>query len=68
MMPPQPPPGAAPGQVVDVEILVEAIVYCEGISREEMAGRPESWPSTAAVAYWQNAQTLRRILASPHRL
>lgn len=59
-------PRLIPGHVVDDEILAQAIADCEEISRHEMAGRSESWPSTAAVAYWQNAQTLRRILAAPH--
>lgn len=66
--PPQAPPEVDPGHVIDAETLTEAIAYCEEILREEMAGRSEAWPSTAAVAYWQNAQTLRSILASPHCL
>lgn len=58
-------PAAEQGHMIGPEALADAITYCEGISREEMAGRSESWPSTAAVAYWQNAQTLRRILSTP---
>lgn len=54
--------------VIDEELLAEAIKDCEAIVDDEQAGRSDSWPSTAAIAYWNNAQTLRRFLATPHLL
>lgn len=53
--------------MIEDQILLEAIKDCETVINAERAGRPGSWPSTAAVAYWQNVLTLRRILAAPHR-
>lgn len=52
--------------VIDEELLAGAIKDCEAIVDDEQAGRSDSWPSTAAIAYWNNAQTLRRFLATPH--
>ncbi|MDN5878979.1 MAG: hypothetical protein L0H86_09475 [Micrococcaceae bacterium] len=54
------------GRVIDDETLSWAIKDYERIIHEEQAGRSDSWPTAAAVAYWQNAVTLRRILATPH--
>lgn len=52
--------------VIDDELLAGAIKDCETIIDDEQAGRSDSWPSTAAIAYWNNAQTLRRFLITPH--
>lgn len=49
--------------MIEDQILIEAIEYCEAVVDEEQAGRSESWPSAAAVAYWHNAESLRRRLA-----
>lgn len=53
------------GRVIDDETLTWAIRDCERVISEEQAGRSDAWPTAAAVAYWQNAQVLRRILAAP---
>lgn len=53
--------------IVDL-IFHEAIKDCEDAIQVEQIGRRDSWPSAAAVAYWQNIFTLRRILTAPHCL
>lgn len=52
--------------MIEDQILLGAIKDCENVIHEEQTGRQDTWPSTAAVAYWQNVLTLRRILAEPH--
>lgn len=54
--------------MIEDRILHEAIKDCEDAIQAEQIGRRDSWPSAAAVAYWQNILTLRRILAAPHCL
>lgn len=51
--------------MIEDQILLGAIKECETISHAEQAGRLDTWPSAAAVAYWQNVLTLRRILSAP---
>lgn len=53
-------------QVIEDDILIQAIKDCEAVIEAEQAGRSEAWPTAAAVAYLQNVLTLRRILAAPH--
>lgn len=53
-------------QGIEDDILIQAIKDCEDVIESEQVGRSEAWPTAAAVAYWQNAETLRRILAAPH--
>lgn len=62
----EPPEKASMAHVIHDELLAGAIKDCEAIVDDEQAGRSDSWPSTAAIAYWNNAQTLRRFLATPH--
>lgn len=59
---------SAPGEehVIDDQLLAGALADCEAVVVEETAGRPESWPTTAALEYWRNAQTLRRFRAHTH--
>lgn len=56
----------AMAHVIDDELLTGAIADCEAIIEDEQSGRSDAWPSTAAIGYWANAQTLRRVLAAPH--
>lgn len=51
---------------IDDALLIGALQECEDIIAQEQAGRSDTWPTAAAVAYWQNVVTLRRILATPH--
>ncbi|MGP5073722.1 hypothetical protein [Arthrobacter rhombi] len=62
----EPPEKATTGHVIDDELLAGAIKDCEAIVEDEQAGRSDFWPSSAAIAYWNNAQTLRRFLTTPH--
>lgn len=52
--------------VVDDELIEAAIAECDRIVDEEVAGRSESWPSSAALSHWQLGQTFRRFLSLPH--
>lgn len=51
---------------IDDALLIGALQECEGIIVGEQVGRSDAWPTAAAVACWQNAMTLRRLLATPH--
>lgn len=52
--------------MIEDQILLAELAHCESEVRSEQAGRSDAWPSTAALAYWHNAQTLRRFLTAPH--
>lgn len=53
-------------QIIEDDILIQAIKDCEAVIEAEQIGRSEAWPTAATVAYWKNAETLRRFLAAPH--
>ncbi|MFL4476055.1 hypothetical protein ACIPVK_18835 [Paeniglutamicibacter sp. MACA_103] len=54
-------------QIIEDEHLQTLLEEAEQHHNDEVAARtPGTQPSTAAVNYWQMAQTIRRFLNSPH--